>query len=241
MSTAVESGIRGSIKVGRWVYPAVRLESGTVARNTKRDGDGDWVDVPAKDADKFVAESGAEPEPEAKPKSKAKTDEVPTIDGFTEGGHSDYDDLRIAYTRIFDDFAVTYDEVADTLGSELGRAKTVVSKLIEVGLVVTDRREAQGKDVPAETIIQSLETYDHITRDQALGNFAAALNPGVKLRRSSGHGGKVGAQHKKPGKSTWAVGSKCPQGHKLTEGDIYVMPSGRKQCKKCRAGYPSNV
>lgn len=60
----------------------------------------------------------------------------------------------------------------------------------------------------------------------------------------AGHGGKVGAQTKKPGKSNWEVGGKCPQGHLLTDDDgdnpVYVMPSGRKQCRKCRRGYGSN-
>jgi hypothetical protein len=235
MSTAVQNAVRGTVKSGRWVYPAVRHDDGTVARNTKRDGSGDWVDA---DATKFVAEGGV---PEQGTKADANAKDLPKIDGFTDEGHSDYDDLRVAYKLIFDNFASTYEEIADQLGSDLNRAKTVVSMLRDKELVVTDRREAQGKGAPAETIIQSYKTYDSHTEAEVMADFAEAFQPGVKIRRSSGHGGKVGAQHKKPGKSTWTVGSKCPQGHKLREQDIYEMPSGRKQCKKCRAGYPANA
>lgn len=221
MSKAVvEDAVRGEIKVGRWTYPAVRTESGVVARNTKRDGSGDWVDVPADKADAFVAEQS----------------ELPEIDGFSDEGHSDYDDLRVAYGYIFDSFAVGYDELAEQLGTDLNRAKRIVSMLNDKGLTTTDKVGSGS----SETVVQSWKTYDDHTRDEVMADFAEAFQPGVKIRRSSGHGGKVGAQHRKPGRSTWEVGSKCPQGHKLREEDIYVMPSGRKQCNKCRAGYPSN-
>lgn len=230
MSTAVQSAVRGTVKVGRWTYPAVRNEDGSVYRNTKRDGSGEWDVAPASAV--FVADAAPEiPEQKAKPK----------IDGFTDEGHSDYDDLRVAYKLIFDNFAATYEEIAAQLGSDLARAKAIVSMLNDKGLTVTDRREAQGKDAPAETIVQSFKTYDDHTEAEVMADFAEAFQPGVKIRRSSGHGGKVGAQHKKPGRSTWTVGSRCPQGHKLREEDIYEMPSGRKQCRKCRHGYGSNT
>lgn len=35
----------GTVKVGRWTYPARQLENGTVERNTARDGSGEWVKV----------------------------------------------------------------------------------------------------------------------------------------------------------------------------------------------------
>lgn len=35
--------VHGSVKVGRWQYPAVRYSDGSVERNTKRDGSGEWV------------------------------------------------------------------------------------------------------------------------------------------------------------------------------------------------------
>ncbi|AZS08774.1 hypothetical protein KDJ02_gp53 [Arthrobacter phage Litotes] len=31
------------VKVGRWVYPARQFEDGMIARNTKRDGSGEWI------------------------------------------------------------------------------------------------------------------------------------------------------------------------------------------------------
>lgn len=231
MSTAVQNAVRGTVRSGRWDYPAVLHDDGTAARNTKRDGSGEWVDV---DAAKFVAEGDVPGQ-----RSGAKAD-LPEIDGFTAEGHSDYDDLRVAYKLIFANFAATYEEIAEQLGADPGRAKTVVAMLREKGLVVTDRREAQGKGASAETVVQSAKTYDGRTEGEVMADFAGAFQPGVKIRRSSGHGGKVGAQHRKPGKSKWAVGSKCPQGHKLREEDIYQMPSGRMQCRKCRAGYPAN-
>lgn len=70
-------------------------------------------------------------------------------------------------------------------------------------------------------------------------------DPALAAPNGTTHGGKVGAQTKKPGKSDWKVGSLCPQGlHKITDEDgdneVYVMPSGRRQCRKCRRGYSSN-
>lgn len=35
----------GTVKVGRWTYPARELENGTVERNVARDGSGEWVKV----------------------------------------------------------------------------------------------------------------------------------------------------------------------------------------------------
>lgn len=222
MSTTVENAVRGTVKVGRWTYPAVRTDSGEVARNTKRDGSGGWVDAPV---DAFVADESGVP---------AQGD-APNIEGFTEDGHSDYDDLRIAYRFIFDQFGTDYAEIADKLGCDEARAKAIVSMLKAKGLVVTDTVNDTG------LVVQSLKTYDNHTADEVMADFAEAFNPGVKIRRSSGHGGKVGAQHKKPGKSTWQIGTACPQGHRLTEENLYVMPSGRKQCRDCRHGYPSNM
>lgn len=217
---AVQNAVRGTVKVGRWEYPAVRNDDGTVYRNTDRKtGDGDWVEVTGKAIESFAPDAP----------------DVPEIDGFTAEGHSDYDDLRVAYRTIFDEFGVTIDDLADALGADLARTKSIVNMLRDKGLVVSDKVN------DGELVIQSFKTYDNHTADEVMADFAEAFNPGVKIRRSSGHGGKVGAQHKKPGKSRWEVGSRCPQGHLLKEGDIYVMPSGRKQCRKCRHGYSSNT
>lgn len=41
--TGTDSGL--VVKVGRWTYPARKLENGTAERNTARDGGGEWVKV----------------------------------------------------------------------------------------------------------------------------------------------------------------------------------------------------
>jgi hypothetical protein len=226
--------MNGTIKVGRWTYPAAKDADGRVTRNTKRDGSGEWDVVSLADRDKFVP-AEEETAPEA-PAEQKQTD-APEVPGFTPDASSDYEDLRVAYRHIFEQFAITYDELASHLGVEVGRAKALVSVLRDSdGLVVTDHVNDSS-----ETVIQSLHTYDHITIEEAMANFAKAVLPEVKVRRTSNHGGKVGAQTKKPGRSSWAVGDNCPQGHLLEEGDVYQMPSGRKQCRKCRLGYPSNA
>lgn len=35
----------GTVKVGRWTYPARQSLDGTIVRNTKRDGSGEWVGI----------------------------------------------------------------------------------------------------------------------------------------------------------------------------------------------------
>lgn len=57
---------------------------------------------------------------------------------------------------------------------------------------------------------------------------------------------QVAASEQQAGKPSstradWRVGGRCPKGHYLGEGDIYKMPSGRMQCRKCRKGYGSNL
>lgn len=105
---------RGTVKVGRWEYPAERFAGGTVMRNAKRDGSGTWVEV---DAAKYV-----------------ETEQVaPSVNG---------------------------------------------------------------------------------PKPAAAGNRSRA---------------------------DWRVGGRCPKGHLLSEDDIYEMPSGRKQCRKCRKNYGSNI
>lgn len=216
---------QGTIKIGRWTYP-VQEQNRRVLRNTKRDGSGEWVKVDPSE----LAKVQYDPEP-----TKVE------IPGFSEDGVSDYDDLRVAYRFIFDDFAVGYADIASKVGVTVTRAKSIVAKLLEAGLVVTELTDGKGNyGVGNETIAQSLETYDYITAEQAMKNFDAAIPADVQIRRTGGHGGKAGAQTRKPGKSTWAIGDKCPQGHTLEDGDVYTQPSGRKQCRKCRAGYPSN-
>jgi hypothetical protein len=35
----------GTVKVGRWEYPARSMDNGTIERNTARDGSGEWIKV----------------------------------------------------------------------------------------------------------------------------------------------------------------------------------------------------
>lgn len=229
--------MNGTIKIGRWEYPAVQAPDGSVTRNTKRDGTGDTVDA---DPGKFVPAAASTPAPA--PAAPA----APEVEGFTadDGINLDRDELLSAYKHIFADFAVSYDELADYLGVKVARAKAVVSTLNRFNLTTTDMRGGTGTD-KAETIIQSWKTYDDHTEAEIVADFEERVPADVKVRAGSTHGGKVGAQHKKPGRSSWAVGDKCPQGHTITDanGDnaVYRMPSGRNQCRKCRAGYPSNT
>lgn len=143
MTTTLEA-VRGTVKVGRWTYPAIRKEDGTVVRNSKRDGSGDW------------------------------------------------------------------DETNPALFMFVGEGDPIAEKA------------AQAVEVPE------------------IPGFVDAPAPAPE-RKSSGHGGRVGAQVRKPGKSSWKIGDTCPQGHELTEETLYEMPSGRKQCRVCRGSYRSNA
>lgn len=143
----------GTVKVGRWAYPARQDSDGNVERNEKRDGSGDWSET------------------------------NPVL--FTPIGEG------------------------DPAAEEVARFY----------------RDTETPDVAAATSVPVIE------------GFVEEPQPEPK----SSHGGKVGAQTRRPGKSTWEVGTECPQGHTLdSEDDIYVMPSGRKQCRKCRSGHRSN-
>lgn len=44
-ATPARTFVPGSVKVGRWTYPARSWSDGTTERNTKRDGSGEWVPV----------------------------------------------------------------------------------------------------------------------------------------------------------------------------------------------------
>jgi hypothetical protein len=223
----------GTVKVGRWTYPAEQDAQGTI-RNTKRDGTGEWVKADAAD---FVADEGGTPKPgtkAAKPRS-TKTVATPADKAVAT---DDWHLLRELYQVIFANFAVTADElrvrdITEKRGLELARY------LEGTGLVARSLAGESGK----EPIWQSWNTYDSHTEDEVLADFDAKVpfDVIVKERKVGGHP-VTNNTHKKPGRSTWAVGSTCPQGHKLaTAADIYVMPSGRKQCQSCRKGYPSNI
>lgn len=235
--TTISITSTGTIKIGRWEYPARTEQDGSgstrVLRNTKRDGSGEWTVVPVPAAANYTPRAW----PESAPAIPGFVDEVPT--------NYDYDDLRVAYLAIWDGFAVLgYTELADAVGCDVPRAKALARHLDQAGLVVIDPKYKPDGGNKTETLIQAFESYDNITRVEAIAKFVEAVPTDVTVRATSTHGGKVGAQTKRPGRSTWAVGDLCPQGHTITDEDgdnpVYVMRSGRKQCRKCRAGYASN-
>lgn len=218
----------GTVKVGRWEYPARRDESGDIERNTKRDGSGEWEVATTKVANTFAADKPTEPTPA-----------VPAINGFVDEApvNHDYEDLRTAYMATYAGFAVTLEEIADALDTNPGRAKAALDTLVGLGLVAGPEKAPET----GEPIWQPWKSYDEIDEKQARREFEDATPTDIAIKVRPTHGGKSGAQTKKPGRSTWTVGDKCPQGHVLAEGDIYVQPSGRKQCRKCRGGYSSNL
>lgn len=51
------STVEGTVKIGRWTYPARKLASGQVVRNTQRDGSGEWVPVSSSGRNSVGAET----------------------------------------------------------------------------------------------------------------------------------------------------------------------------------------
>ena len=216
--------ITGTVKVGRWDYPARQVDD-YIERNTKRDGTGEWEVATTKVANSFTA-------------AAAITAELPEIPGFVDETpvNHDYEDLRTAYLATYAGFAVTLEEIADAMDSNPGRAKAALDTLVGLGLVAGPEKAPET----GELIWQPWKSHDEIDEKQARVEFETVTPLDIAIKVRPTHGGRAGAQTKKPGRSTWAVGDKCPQGHILAEGDIYTQPSGRKQCRKCRGGYSSN-
>jgi hypothetical protein len=76
--------------------------------------------------------------------------------------------------------------------------------------------------------------------DVAVAHIHEAPKP-AKVRVVATSGDAAAPKARRQGKSTWELETPCPKGHTLTTETLYVMPSGRKQCKSCRAGYASNA
>lgn len=209
--------IKQDIKIGRWTYPLGVID-GRLVRNAKRDGSGEWVEVTVDQMDGD--------------QQKALITKAPKES-------EDYALLREIYLFIFDDHSVDYDGISEKFNLRPGRAKAAVSRLVNHGLVNVDhieRPDGKGK----QYVIQANDTYDNWSREEAVDGFNNSTMPKtVKIPNPSTHGGVKGAQTRKPGKSTWKVGSPCPQGHKLKKGDIYTMPNGRHICRVCRSEYKS--
>lgn len=216
------------VKVGRWTYPGRELVDGTTIRNTKRDGSGEWVNV---DGTPY-----AETEAPADEKLGALRPEqlamltalVRSADGT--GRHFDFFDEGLA-----ENSGIWFEHCAQQTANPIVARKALrgleKAGYVEIGELDTD----MGVGIPADR-------WMAIT--QAAVDAAPALPAEVNLSEAlgeakSGHSLGGGNQTKKPGKSTWKIGDPCPQGHKLTTDTLYVMPSGRKQCKACRAEMPS--
>jgi hypothetical protein len=236
----------GTIKIGRWEYPATQASDGAVLRNTKRDGSGEMVAVESDKAAAFVADrpvirvvatSGDRTAP------KTTSAKVKTTETTETTENPDRDDMRRVLIQIFEDFAVTSDQAPEEMGSVRWThlARTLESYQL---VIATPLREySRSKIGRIEVVFQSNKNHDSHTLEENLADFDRIVPADAKVRhvKTGGHGGKPGAQVNKPGKSTWLVGDKCPRGtHTLTQETIYRMPSGRKLCRSCRAEYPSN-
>lgn len=81
--------------------------------------------------------------------------------------------LRNAYTFIFNEFAVDYDQVAAYCQVNRRPAREIVATLQGLGIVGVDH--VNGNMSNAGIAIQSNLTYDDIDLDEALANFDAAI------------------------------------------------------------------
>lgn len=217
----------GTVKVGRWEYPAEMTETG-LRRNAKRDGSGEWIEgvADAKVVASFVP-------------AEQFTDEVAeAIDALSPVQREAMAAVGNGHFDFFDEGVVEHS-----------------------GIWFTHMSEQTPNPRPFRTAMQKLTTganplwaigepdYDAHGRDRwfaltALGakvaqRLAAPVAWEALGAAKAGHTTGGGNQTKKPGKSTWKIGDPCPQGHTLTAETLYVMPSGRKQCKTCRAEMPS--
>lgn len=210
--------ITGTAKVGRWEYPAtLEVQTGTTMRNTKRDGSGEWV---REDRSRFVAHADS---PEA------------LEDVYLRPMY------RI-FSYVFESFASEARDIhSQTSGLPKGwTAKQTTEALRELarhGLVT--RTESGSPTIP---VWQASVTYDNISPEEARVWFdvAMAAGPSPEAAAQLEASEKPVKAPKRRGVS-WEPGTECPQGHVLAEDDVYTMPSGRRQCRKCRAGYDSNI
>lgn len=217
----------GTAKVGRWEYPAVQGSDGIVRRNTKRDGSGSFTEPV--DVTKFTATGAVEPE---------------VVSGYSDTRvvSDDYEALEAVHLAVFNSGIWANRDDIQVNGLTEKRATELVRVLIKADLVVSEKSTSSDGFDTGETIYSSSPNWDEVSEDESLALFAAAIPADIVVKHAKIGGHPVtNNTHKKPGRSSWAVGDTCPQGHVLAEGDVYVMPSGRKQCVSCRKGYPSNI
>lgn len=219
---------QGTVKVGRWTYPAIQGVDGAVMRNTKRDGSGSFT-KPA-DAAKFV--------PDAAPVSEER-------DAYTPEPADASEDFRLARRILANVWGTGIWGTADEVRPADVTEKRAIEILRELGRLGFMSSEAATKDTGFKSgtmIYSSYPNWDEASLPELLAKFDAEaphdLTVKVRVIRT---GPVTNNTHKKPGRSSWTVGSSCPQGHTLEAGDVYRMPSGRRQCRVCRGEYPSNI
>lgn len=221
----------GTVKVGRWEYPAEVTDTG-IRRNAKRDGSGEWIEgiADAKVIASFVADATA-------------TDEVAETIGTLTAVQREV--MAAVGSRQFDYFD---DGIAADSGIWFGHMCQQTPNSRKVRDAVTSLARG-GKGRPQLWIVGEADgTGTGIDRWVVLTGMGAAVAnrlastfdgwSAIQLPSPS-HGRGGGNQTKRPGKSSWRIGDPCPQGHILTESTLYTMPSGRNQCRECRAGMPS--
>lgn len=208
----------GTVRIGRWTYP-LRTQDGVTERNAKRDGSGEWVDVDLAD----VAEWNMDPEPTevaeiTDPAARSLMNRI------ANRGFDFFDDGLVEDSGIWFEHACQQTPNAKA-------ARAAFRKLDREGLINLNPDVFEGDDDRWMTLT-------------AKGAAYAATQVGVRdtyawPAETAGHRAGDGNQSKRPGKSSWKLGEKCPQGHTLTAQNLYVMPSGRKQCRECRSTMPS--
>jgi hypothetical protein len=236
----------GTVKVGRWTYPA-RIEPAApdkVARNTQRDGSGEWQYVDEKVAKTFIADEPFEYEAPEGVEPKALTGVVSPSEEYTADPEDASDDYKLARQILARTWGMfiwgSADEIRPAEVTEK-RANEVLAALGKTGFVVREKADKNTGFKAGTPIYCATPNVDEAALPDLLAQFDAAVPHDLTIKARAAAHPVTNNTHKKPGRSTWQVGTPCPQGHTLEEGDVYVMPSGRKQCKKCRAGYPSNI
>lgn len=259
--TAIEFGTlvaTGTVKVGRWEYPAKVDQDGTTVRNTKRDRSGEWVGinadkfVPATEADRVAIAADVATEPvavETNDDAEAWTDETAeTIEKLNDAERTVGAMIGATCTggRYFDFFddglregsGIWFEHAAEQTPNKVA-ARKAFRGLAKAGVLEIGDVDSSTGATPDRWMSLTEAGVAVVSRLLA---GSAPIDPSVLGEAKSGHRAGGGNQTKKPGKSTWELGTPCPQGiHTLTAETLYVMPSGRKQCRGCRAGMPSRL
>lgn len=113
--------------------------------------------------------------------------------------------------------------------AKIGRWEYPVRKLGK-GYVRNTKRDGLGEWTQVEESKVTLFDAERIPSPELVAALGR-MTPSPKAEKKAAK--KTAAPQRN--KSTWELGDKCPKGHTLTEDTRYVMPSGRVQCRKCRA------